>query len=283
MGFIQITDTHFVPGSKLLYGMSPAARLSAGIQLINEDHGDSAFVLATGDLAHYGEREAYETLREALGPLEIPYYLMMGNHDSRAPFRAVFPDTPDIDGGFFQFALEVGDARILCLDSLNDVLGDHVGRLCETRLRWLDKEIAATPADKKLIVANHHPPFELGMPNMDRIKLADSEALWEVLERRKPDLMVFGHVHRPISGVWRGIPFHIQRGFNHQVALSFEDAWPNMFIDETPDIALIRQTEDSLLVFTRSVGGETRRYAAGEENRPLSATDLAPGKLMSAE
>lgn len=275
MAFAQITDTHFVPARELLYGMSPAARLSAGVQMINEDHRDVDFVIATGDLAHYGAREAYETLREALAPLEVPVHLLMGNHDSRAPFRAVFPDTPEIEGGFFQYALESDGMRILCLDSLNDVPGDHIGRLCETRLRWLDREIAATPADRKLIIANHHPPFELTMPKLDRIKLADSDALWEVLQRRKPDLMVFGHVHRPISGVWRGIPFHIQRGFNHQVTLQFEDD-PVMFADEPADIALIRNTGDSILVFTRSVGGETRTYEAGQENdqSPLLEAEL---------
>jgi len=267
MSFIQITDTHFVPGDQLLYGMSPYARLSAGIQMINQEYSEFDFVIATGDLAHLGEKTAYKTLMEALEPLEIPIHLLMGNHDSRAPFMEVFPDTPQIDGGFFQFALESGDMRILCLDSLNDVYGDHIGRLCETRLRWLDAEIAATPINKKLVVANHHPPFDLGIPEMDNIKLADSEALWEVLQRRKPDLMVFGHVHRPISGVWRGIPIHIQRGFNHQVALTFEQQDTLMFVEEYPDIALIKSIEDSILVFTRSIGGETRTYPAGEENR----------------
>jgi len=82
---------------------------------------------------------------------------MMGDHDSRAPFREVFPDTPEINGGFFQFALETDGMRVPCLDSLNDIPGDHIGRLCETRLRWLDAEIAAMPADIKLVVAN--PPF----------------------------------------------------------------------------------------------------------------------------
>ncbi len=260
MNFIQITDTHLVPGGESLYGMKPSDRLDGGVRLINADHGDAEFVLATGDLTHYGDKASYEMLKEALAPLAIPVFLMMGNHDSRAPFREVFPDTPEIEGGFFQFVLESDVARILCLDSLNDVPGDHIGRLCETRLRWLDAEIAATPAAKRLIVANHHPPFELGIPAMDAIMLRDSEPLWEVLQRRLPDLMIFGHVHRPISGVWRGIPCHIQRGFNHQVALEFNPAAATMFVDELPDIAVIRNVKDGIFVFTRSVGGETRSY-----------------------
>lgn len=266
MSFIQITDTHFVPGNKLLYGLSPAARLSAGVQLINEKHGDAEFVIGTGDLAHFGEEAAYETLREVLGPLQMPFFPVMGNHDSRAAFRKVFPETPEIDGGFFQYVIETAQSCILCLDSLNDVQGDHIGELCNRRLIWLQDQLVNIPSNKKIIVATHHPPFDLGMPYMDKIKLRDSEVLSEVLQTRKPDLMIFGHVHRPISGVWRGIPFHIQRGFNHQVELSFEDKWPMNFVDECPDIALINETDDSLLVFTRSVGGETRTYPAGSEN-----------------
>jgi hypothetical protein len=47
---------------------------------------------------------------------------------------------------------------------------------------------------------------------MDGIKLANPEAEWDVIARtRKPDYLFMGHLHRPISGIWRGIPFHIQR------------------------------------------------------------------------
>ena len=258
--FIQVTDVHFVPGDGLLYGLSPKARLAEGVALINRDHGDCGFVLVTGDLAHKGELGAYETLRDTLRELDLPVHLMMGNHDSRAPFRQVFADQPEIDGGFVQFALDRPDFRLICLDSLNEGAGTHAGRLCETRLAWLDREIAATPSDKKLVVACHHPPFDLGIPNMDDIKLQDGDALYEVLSRRKPDQMLFGHIHRPISGNWRGIPFHIQRGFNHQVSLALVRQPVLEFCDENPDIALVRTSQDGVIVFTRSVGGETRHY-----------------------
>lgn len=260
--FIQMTDVHFVPAGRLLYAMDPAARLAGGIDFVNREPLGAAFVLLTGDLAHKGEVAAYEALRETLSSLELPIHLMMGNHDSRGPFRQVFHDQPEIEGGFVQFAIDTAECRILCLDSLNDTPGDHVGRLCGTRLAWLDREVAATPADMPLIVACHHPPFDLGLPNMDDIKLADGAALYEVLERRKPDQMLFGHVHRPISGNWRGIPFHIQRGFNHQVALTFERYPVLQFCEESPDVSLVAADAESIRVFTRSIGGEVRHFCA---------------------
>lgn len=266
MGFIQITDTHFVPNDELLYDMSPKQRLAQGVEMINRDHADESFVLITGDLTHYGDEASYRTLKEVLDELTMPYHLVMGNHDSRAPFLNVFPDVPLMDGGFMQFVLEQGNMRILCLDTLNDVPGDHIGMLCDARLRWLADEIAATPADKHLVVVAHHPFFDLGVPNMDDIKLRDAHALLEVFQARKPDLYLFGHVHRPISGVYDGIPFHTQLGFNHQVELCFERKPRLMFTEEQPAIAMVHELAHGLGVFTRSVGGETRFFQSGDEN-----------------
>ena len=42
--------------------------------------------------------------------------------------------------------------------------------------------------------------------------LTNGEAERDVIARTpKPDYMFMGHLHRPIAGSWRGIPFHIQR------------------------------------------------------------------------
>ena len=261
MSFIQITDPHFVPGDELLYDMSPRARLAEGIALINREHASEDFVLVTGDLTHFGHEAAYATLKETLADLDLPYHLLMGNHDSRAPFRRVFPDAPEIDGGFVQFAVETGGLRVICLDTLNEDSGNHhAGRICATRLRWLDAEISATPPDVRMVVAAHHPFFDLGIQYMDDVKLQDPGALLEVLERRKPDLYLFGHIHRPICGVYEGIPFHTLRAFNHQVALIFERTTDLVFEQEHPDIAIVRPNDAGVSVFTRSVGPKPRTF-----------------------
>lgn len=250
MTFVQITDTHFVPGDDLLYGMRPRDRLATGLEVINGREDEASFMLVTGDLAHHGELGAYQSLRDTLAVSRLPYHLMTGNHDDRGLLRQVFPDLPESDGGYLQFALEDGGTRILCLDSRHDEVDNHAGQLCDRRLAWLADEIARTPSDATLIVACHHPPFDVGIPHMDEIRMHDDAALLEVLAPRKPDLMLFGHLHRPISGTWHGIPFHIQRAFNHQVAMIWERTEHLMFTDEDPDFALIRPTGAGLQVFT---------------------------------
>ncbi len=267
MSFIQITDTHFIPLGELLYEMSPQQRLADGIQQINARKNIADFVIATGDLAHFGEEAAYESLKDTLDRLEMPYHLLMGNHDSRAPFLKVFKDTPVIEGGFIQFTLETTHSTVVCLDSLNDIPGDHIGMLCNTRLKWLADEISKIPEDRHFILAAHHPFFKIGVPSMDSLMLRDSEALLEVLQARKPDMFLFGHVHRPITGVFKGIPFHTQFAFNHQVTLQFDANSELAFSEENPDYAVIRDTQEGITVFTESVGGELRRFEAGSENR----------------
>lgn len=262
MSFIQITDPHFLPGDTEFYGHSPRARLLEGVELINREHRDCQFVLATGDLTDGGEVEAYTSLKEVTQEFLMPVHLMLGNHDSRKVFLSVFRDSPVIEGGFVQFALDDGEVRILCLDSVGNDPKDHAGRLCETRLAWLDKELAVVPDDMKIILACHHPPFDTGIQSMDQWGLIDREALWEVFQRRKPDLFMFGHLHRPISGSWRGIPIHSQRSFHHQVYLGFQDRGPFVLTDEQADISVVRANDETIQIFGRSVGGEHRLYEA---------------------
>ena len=87
MKFVILTDTHLVPAGRLLYALDPAARLAAAVQAINREHDGLAFVIVTGDLAHWGEQGAYEELKERLTGLRVPAVLMMGNHDRRGPWN----------------------------------------------------------------------------------------------------------------------------------------------------------------------------------------------------
>ena len=250
MAFLQITDLHFVPPGRELFGLDPAARLAPAIDLINSEHRDASFLLITGDLAHRGEEAAYRALADLLDRCEIPVHLMLGNHDSRAPFRDVF-DAPAVSGMFVQFVVNDGDVPVICLDTLIDEPGRSDGALCGQRLDWLAQQISHLPAGRPWILALHHPPMVLGLPNMDWISLNDGEALFKTLAPNPPAMMLMGHLHRPIHGVWRGIPFHIQRGFNHQVAYRPAETQSLMFQDEPPEFSIVSLSRDGPVIHTR--------------------------------
>ena len=264
MSFVRITDLHFMPKGQRLCGLDPKARLEVGVEMINEQHSGADFVLITGDLAHLGQREAYESLKDSLDKLTLPYHVLMGNHDLRAPFSAVFPDVPAIEGGFHQYVLTTPKSHIICLDTLNEDTADHSGKLCDIRLRWLQDQISRLPEDKHFILSGHHPFFNIGIPNMDDLPLRDPAALMEVLQVRKPDMYLYGHIHRPICGVHQGIPYHTLHGFNHQVALTFQRHPILLYSHEPAELSVVLEEPDGLIVHTQLVDPDTKVFPAVE-------------------
>ncbi len=217
MKFIHITDLHLVPPGRTLYGLDPNVRLRAAIADINAHHADAEFVLITGDLVHHGEPAAYEALRDALSQLRCPYHLLVGNHDDRELFKQVFPEAPVDAKGFVQSLVPTSVGPLVTLDTHEP--GTHEGHLCERRLAWLDQTLTDLQGQAAFL-AMHHPPLALALPAMDALRLQQHRQLSEVIARHgNVRHIFFGHVHRPVHGVWQGVPFSTQRGLNHQVAL----------------------------------------------------------------
>jgi 3',5'-cyclic-AMP phosphodiesterase len=219
MRFIHLTDTHLTVPDKLLYGIDPAKRLREAVADINTRFGDAEFVIVTGDLAHRGEPDAYTLLRTILRDLKIPVHLGIGNHDDRAEFCRQFPDTPTDPSGFVQYSVEISDRVFIMLDSMAD--GGSSGVLGPDRLNWLSDALHTRPHCDTFVFL-HHAPVALGIPDLDDIGLRDAAAFGDIVDKaRCVKHVFFGHVHRPVSGSWRGIPFSTQRSLVNQSALNF--------------------------------------------------------------
>lgn len=217
MKFIHLTDTHLVPRGQKLYDLDPSQRLRAAVDSINGEHGDADFVVVTGDLAHWGEGAAYAALMEELARLRMPVHLLIGNHDDRAAFRAVFAQAAADAGGYVQFAFSHGGTRFIGLDTNEP--GVSWGVFCDRRADWLAADLAGHA--EPVVLFLHHPPFPVGIAAMDRIALQDPAPLLRALAPHRARIrhLFFGHVHRPLAGSWQGIPVSTVRGTNHQVAL----------------------------------------------------------------
>ncbi len=217
MKIIQISDTHLVAPGRLLYGLDPRERLERCIEDINRTQADAALCILTGDLCDAGEPEAYRALRSCLKGLALPYRLMIGNHDDREAFAAAFPEVPRDPNGFIQSVVDCAAGRLLLLDTVE--AGDHAGHYCALRADWLGAQLDAA-ADQPAYLFLHHPPFEIAIPCLDDIRIKDPAAFARALAGRSNLRHIFfGHVHRPVSGSWRAIPFSALRSTAHQVPL----------------------------------------------------------------
>ncbi|OYW63187.1 MAG: hypothetical protein B7Z40_15525 [Bosea sp. 12-68-7] len=214
---VHVSDTHVVAAPHTLYGLDPRNRLARAVADIALRHDDAALCVVTGDLAHWGERNAYAAFASAWAGCPLPTILMIGNHDDREAFKAVISPAMVDAAGFVQGQRVLGDLTCLFLDTASS--GSHAGAYCERRRAWLAQALAEAPGD--VLIFMHHPPFAVGVPAVDAIALADAEAFASVVapHRERIRHIFFGHLHRPISGSWRGIPFSCTRGLNHQLSL----------------------------------------------------------------
>ncbi len=192
-------------------------------------------VVATGDLVHRGQVAEYEILRSLLLPLEIPIYLLPGNHDEHQALCSVFGNTPSLPvagNHTLHYLVDSHPIRLLLLDTV--VPHQEYGVLDAAQLQWLDHQLSVAP-EKPTILFMHHPPFATGIDSMDQIGLQDSEVLAEVVARHKTvERIAAGHLHRPIFGRWANTVVSTAPSLVHQVSL---DLYPNAngsFVMEPP-------------------------------------------------
>jgi 3',5'-cyclic AMP phosphodiesterase CpdA len=228
-------------------------------------------LIASGDLVDTGDDSiSYARLKEALAGLPFPVHFALGNHDSRGPFRAAFPDLPSIDGGFFQYEIDGHPVRILVLDTLEE--GRHGGGFCEARAAWLRARLGERPGQPTLIVL-HHPPIETGLAWMTE----NPDAGWV---RRLKEIvaghsnivaLIAGHLHRPVVTRWAGTALVVCPSTAPQVALDLDGIDPErpddraMIVADPPCFALHLWTGEGLVSHFDTAGEHEviSRYGSG--------------------
>lgn len=252
MKLIHVSDLHLTVPGTLIADRDPHEYCRLMIDDINRHHRDADLVVISGDLANDGEPEAYQALKSMLEKLTVPYRLMMGNHDDRTHFATYFPQLRSISG-FVQSSDVIGDAQIICLDTLNE--GHVAGKLCKTRLEWLE---ATLNKDKDLYLFLHHPSFPIGVPALDEVRLLNSDHLYAILAKHPRVKHIFaGHVHRPTSGIYNGICFSTIKGTCVQSALAFQGGFATN--DEAPAYAIyLTENGNSVLHVHDFINGEAK-------------------------
>ncbi|KPM51906.1 metallophosphatase [Frankia sp. R43] len=205
---IQISDTHIVPEGSLMMGkVDTHANLVAALEQVEKSGVQVDALLLTGDLADKGELDAYRRLRDTVEPVAerigAPVLYVMGNHDSRGPFREGLlgaEPTADTPHDYVHWA---GDLRIIVLDSTEP--DEHAGLLSDAQLGWLADELA-TAAPAGTVLALHHPPVPSPVEMLNGMILSQSAELADVLRGSDVKIVVCGHAHHASAGSIGGVP-----------------------------------------------------------------------------
>jgi 3',5'-cyclic AMP phosphodiesterase CpdA len=227
----QLSDLHVRPEGCLYHDVVDSNRMlgEAIAHLACLDRMPD-LVLITGDLVDEGRVEEYDAAHKILEALAVPFLVIPGNHDRRANFRACFADHVYLPAiGPLHYCVDAYPVRIIALDST--VPGLHHGAIDNEGLSWLRVTLAANET-KPTIVMLHHPPFVCGIPYMDDYRYLDPEPLAEVLGSfSNVELVLCGHVHRPMFRRWAGTVVAACPSTTTEIALRLApDASPASFL-----------------------------------------------------
>jgi Icc protein len=183
----QITDLHIPPISEHPFDTDPRSNLLSILEQV-EDFEPHHIVLS-GDLTFKdGDPESCEWIKNQLSPLDIPYTVIGGNHDSNDIIADVFECPELLKEGEIYMEETIHDLPVLFLDSAK-------GELSPTQKEWLNDSLQA--GEGPAIVFVHHPPCHGGVPHMDQnYPLRDREAVLGILKHSNRPCHVFcGHYH----------------------------------------------------------------------------------------
>lgn len=213
-----LSDLHIACAGTFKFGLDTSARFAQAVHDINTFYGDADLCIFAGDIADSAEPEAYRIFDDMRAKLNMPQFVMLGNHDNRTIYLEHCQPSMLDPNGFVQGSYECGNKRIIMLDTSEP--GHVEGKLCQLRLAWLQEQLAEAKASmSQVVLVLHHNPQVLHMP-VDRYSLAEPEKLLEVLKACGADisLIVAGHCHISSAGSWGGYPVVTISGNQHSVA-----------------------------------------------------------------
>ena len=256
----QITDTHIKAPGQLSYGkVDTCLYLEQCVKHINTLLPMPDVVLVTGDITDFGRPQEYQEASRLLNQLDMPYFVITGNHDLPDAMRVGFSGHRYLPkDGFLQYVIEDYPVRMIGLDT--QVIGKPYGMMCLERLDWLAQQLQAD-TEKPTLLFMHHPPFETGIEHMDVQNCRNADALGELVEQH-PQIkyILCGHVHRQIEIAWHGTIVAIGPSPGHAVALDLNPAGPSAFRLEPRAIKLLHWNGTHLIGHLSFIGEHEGPY-----------------------
>lgn len=185
--FAQVTDTH-------VGGHTGADDLRRTVADLNSQKGID-FVILSGDVTEFGSDEELALAKQILDSLQLPLYIIPGNHDSNwsesgaNSFRKVF-------GGEAFFFEHKGFQFVGTTSGPNMRMSP--GQIPRENLVWLDSVFKANPDKEVPLISINHYPLDSSLNNW--FELVDR------LQGRNVQLALCGHGHANKLYSWDDIP-----------------------------------------------------------------------------
>ena len=195
---LQISDTHIAAHGRLVSNqldtVSAFESLVERISQIRSEIGEVDAIIVSGDLSDDGTVNSYKLFKKIIKTLDIPTFVIPGNHDSRSRLRDAF----SVDGylpkvGKLNWHVPLVDFHLVGLDTLME--GMPGGELDTSTLAFLSNKFKMLDG-APVLLALHHPPFKSGIQFMDEIGLQGVRHFHKVLKGYDGEVRIIcGHIH----------------------------------------------------------------------------------------
>lgn len=230
--FVQLTDLHFSPNNP-----APTEDLLRSIAQINATDGID-FVLVTGDLTEEGDRACLENVKSCLDLLKVPYYTVLGNHETKWSDSGCTAFGEIFGGETFEF--EHNGFLFLGFNS-GPLMRMAYGHVVPQDINWMKAKLEQAGKDKPVILVTHYP-----------LKEGDVDNWYDVTDAVRPyniRLFIGGHYHSNMNLRYDGIPGILMRS-------NLRDK------DGKQGYGVYEVTGDSIRVFSQRVGEPMKQWAS---------------------
>lgn len=227
--FAHLTDLHLSPKNH-----APTEDLLRSVAQINAT--DSIdFVLVTGDLTEEGDRGCLEKAKSCLDLLKVPYYTVLGNHETKWSDSGCTAFGEIFGGETFEF--EHKGFLFLGFNS-GPLMRMAYGHVVPQDITWMKERMEKAGKDKPVILVTHYPMRE-----------GDVDNWYEVTDAVRPyniRLFIGGHYHVNKNWHYDDIPGILMRS-------NLRDK------EGKQGYGIYEVTGDSIHIYTQRVG-ESKKY-----------------------
>jgi len=256
----QISDIHIAGWGKKTYNIAPMAEnLKRSVDHINARIPKPDVVIVTGDIAMGGLEEEVERAARILDKLQMPYYVVPGNHDDRATLWSVMggKGCPSMVDGFINFVVDDYDVRLIGIDSTTP--GNPGGEICDQRQAWLNEQLAQN-SEKPTAIFMHHPPVKCGVLETDEDGFKGVDRLASIIDKyTNIERIICGHIHLQANVRWHGTVVSTAPSTGMELVLDLTMKRESEFLLEAPGYQLHFWTPQNNLithtVYIREIDG----------------------------
>lgn len=153
------------------------------------------FVLITGDVSEDGDRKSLTIARDCFQTLKRPYYVCMGNHETKwsdsgcTAWQEIF--------GYERFEYTCKGVHFLGFNT-GPLMRMAFGHVVAQDIKWLRERLSSYPKGEPVVIVTHYPLLSEDMDNSNEVT--------DLLRQYNVSLCIGGHYHVSKTFSYDGIP-----------------------------------------------------------------------------